>query len=105
METRNFVHKFLCADKDEMSAEEAQSSLTTIKDSGIVHHNYLLVAAHLMFRYRLLDVVADALDVPPHPSLEQVPRSPRPQHNVDRMQKVRVMSLKQGTFTQQMPDL
>jgi hypothetical protein len=40
--------------------------------------SYLLLASQIVFRYRLLDIMADVLDFPKHPEFREVQRMPRP---------------------------
>jgi hypothetical protein len=50
----------------------------------------------ILFRYRLLDILANVLDVPRHPSLHNISRVPHPKLP-DRMLKVSQL------FNQQLP--
>lgn len=85
MNTRDFIRQFLGS--DEQGTEEAHSSLRRMKDVT-PHHQHLLLVALIIFRYRLLDIFADALDVPRHPKFCVVPRSGKPEHSVSRLDRV-----------------
>jgi hypothetical protein len=89
--TRNFVHKFLGSEQHGPSIEEARASLALMHKSPTPSNAHLIAAAQILFRYRLLDAFADVLDVPPHKSLQRVPRTPRPVGTVERLDRVRFL--------------
>jgi hypothetical protein len=88
--TREFISQFLGS--DEQGIEEAHLSLRKFND-GKPHNQHLLVVALIIFRYRLLDIFADVLDVPRHPKFSAVPRMSKPKHSVLRLDRVWLIHL------------
>jgi hypothetical protein len=86
--TRMFLQQFLGSDSPEMSFEDARASLARVNSSIQPAHKYLTAAAHVIFRYRLLDIVADVLECPRHPDLVDMPRIARPGVTTTRLDSV-----------------
>jgi hypothetical protein len=61
--TREFIRRFLAADEHLTSTANAQSALLAFNDSASVSSHHVLAAAHVLFRYLLLDTCADVFDV------------------------------------------
>jgi hypothetical protein len=72
--SRKFLVPYLGTKDDSRSNDEARSSLIKIR-SNVPTVKGVHTAAHLLFRYWLLDVMADVLDIPPYPNLESVPKA------------------------------
>ena len=60
-------------EEDSRSNDEAQSSMIRMKSSPPTLKG-IHAAAHILFRYRLLDIMADVQNIHPHPTLESVPK-------------------------------
>jgi hypothetical protein len=88
--TREFIQQFLGS--DEQGIEEAHLSLRKFNDVK-PQHQHLLVVALIIFRYRLLDIFADVLDVPRHPKFSVVPQMSKPKHTVGWLDRVWVLHL------------
>jgi len=86
--TRTFIREFLGPDDSTSSIEEARSSLLTGSRSQRPSNKNLVTAAHIIFRYRLLDIVADVLETPRHADVSLVPKNPAPDFKIDRLTKV-----------------
>jgi hypothetical protein len=85
---RDFVRKFLVLDNPDLSPEGALAALTQMNDSTSVSHTHVLYASQLFFRYLLLDVCADAYNLPASTSNRILTHSQRPSWGVDKMYKV-----------------
>jgi hypothetical protein len=72
--TQKFLVPYLGAKEDSRSNDEARSSLVRIHPI-VPNLKGIHAAAHILFRYRLLDIMADVLDIPPHPTLESIPKA------------------------------
>lgn len=88
-----FISKFLGISEDpdnaNISTAEARHELINLTRSGQAGHQNLVHAAHIIFRYQLLDIVADVLGAPRHPSFVHVPRTFAPNFkDVTRLTKV-----------------
>jgi hypothetical protein len=88
--TREFISQFLGS--DEQGIEEAHLLLRKFNDVK-PHNQHLLVVALIIFRYRLLDIFADVLDVPRHPKFSVVPRMSKPKNSVLRLDRVWLIHL------------
>jgi len=89
--TRAFLRKFLGSDDHALSIDEARSSLVVGSRYGNASNKHIVLAAHIIFRYRLLDVVAEVLGVPCSQDLPYISRIPSPQPVVGRLDKVCVI--------------
>jgi len=69
-----------------MSVEATRTNMMSIRADA--HSAYFLVAARVLFRNHLLDILADVLDVPHHADLACVPRSPKPTGTPEHLDKV-----------------
>lgn len=88
-----FTHKFLGTtehpDNAGISADEIRQALVHLKRAQGAGHQHLAHAAHFIFRYQLLDIVADVLSTPRHPNFTPVPRTSSPHFKeVTRLSKV-----------------
>jgi hypothetical protein len=86
-----FIQKFLGTAPDEcnIAPDETRKSLIHLERSFHAGHQHLVYAAHIIFRYQLLDVVADVLGTPRHPDFIHVPRTSPPNFkDVARLSKV-----------------
>ena len=74
-----FFHKFLGTtehpDDADISADEIRQTLVLLEHAPGAGHQHLAHAAHFIFRYQLLDIVADVLSTPRHPNFTPVPRT------------------------------
>jgi hypothetical protein len=71
-----------------MSVEEARTSLVCVPDEPQPANQYLVIVGNIIFRYRLLDIVADVLDSPRHQALTDIPKSTRPKNTTGRLDAV-----------------
>jgi hypothetical protein len=86
-DTREFIQTYLGCGIDTRSLEDARSLVLHI-DKSPPHRRHVNRAANILFRYKLLDVLATVLEIPPQDDLEVVPPMPPPLHTVDRLNKV-----------------
>ena len=85
---RDFVRWFLGADDHTLSPEDAQSALVQMTESVSVSNVHVLFAAQVFFRYMLLDVCADAYNLPRTEANRIILRSPQaPSGGVEKMHK------------------
>jgi hypothetical protein len=90
---RDFLHRFLGSEQSGITIEEAHSALVRVDGFPQPANQQLIVAAQVLFRYRLLDVFSDVLDCPHHPEFREVPRTPRPPGSVVRLDRVGFISV------------
>jgi hypothetical protein len=80
----DFLQRFLGCEEEDMSmpVEDTRSSILALSrvgdTSSHVSTQKALVAGHIIFRYRLLDVLARALDLPRHVTFTHVQRTVAP---------------------------
>jgi hypothetical protein len=86
-ETREFLQTFLGCGINTRSLEDARSSVVHV-DKSPPNPRHVHRAANILFRYKLLDVIATVLEIPPQDNLEVVQPMPPPLHTVDRLNKV-----------------
>jgi hypothetical protein len=85
---REFLHKFLGTNEYCQDPHEARQGLVQLHQSRNSPTAHILVAAQVIFRYRLLDIYADALGIPCYEDLAVVPRMEKPSVSVGRLDKV-----------------
>ena len=85
---REFLHKFLGTTEYCQDSVEACQGLVELRQSRNSPNAHILQAAQVIFRYRLLDIYADALGIPSYHDLAVVPRMARPSVSVGRLDKV-----------------
>jgi len=76
-----------------MPLEETRLALVNVPEKQVGSNMHQLLAAQIIFRYRLLDIFADTLDVPCHPSLTQALRLPLPPISTTRLDSVCSLSM------------
>jgi hypothetical protein len=86
-ETRQFLRTYLGGGVNTRSLEDARSLVLRIKKSP-PNPRHVHPAANILFRYKLLDVIATVLEIPPHDDLQVVQPMPPPLYTVDRLNKV-----------------
>jgi hypothetical protein len=85
--TRAVLFQVMGGDGYEWSRNKSEA-IVHLNSSSKRSHGHLLYMAHIFFRYRLLDIYADALGLPVHNKLGIVPRAPRPSCLVRRLSEV-----------------
>jgi hypothetical protein len=86
-DTHDFLQRYLCVGKDRRSFADVRSIVLHIGKSA-PNPRHLHPAANVLFRYKLLDIMASVLGLPAHKDLETVPPMPPPLQRVDRLVKV-----------------
>jgi hypothetical protein len=84
---REFLHRFLGSEGTGITFEEARSALVRA-DSPQPANQQLVVGAQVLFRYRLLDVFAEVLDLPRHSQYREVAQTARPTCSVVHLDRV-----------------
>ena len=79
--TREFLDVFFSCETN------AKSSVLHI-DKTPPKRRHIQQAAHILFRYKLLDIMACTLNVPPHQDLQVVPPTPPPTLTVEQLNRV-----------------
>jgi hypothetical protein len=85
---REFLHKFLGTEEYCQDSVEARQGLVELRQSRNSPNAHILQAAQVIFRYRLLDIYADALGIPTYEDFAVVPRMAKPPVTVGRLDKV-----------------
>jgi hypothetical protein len=85
---REFLQKFLGTNEYCQDPHEARHGLVQLQQSRNSCNAHILLAAQVIFRYRLLDIYADALGIPCYEDLAVVPRMKKPSVSVGRLDKV-----------------
>lgn len=84
-----FLEEFLGNKLSDQSAEAVRSAVVSGSHNAQPSHQHLLLVGQIIFRYQLLDIAANTLNIP-HPECHSlVERKPRPAYEVKRLNKVR----------------
>ena len=76
--TGHYLQRFLGSDEHAMTLDEARESLLCRNEEPPASNMHLTAAAGVIFRYRLLDIVADIVGCPEPDGHTRVERGPRP---------------------------
>jgi hypothetical protein len=85
---RQFLQHFFKTGNEGETDQDARTSLLSLSRYPNTSHKYTMQGAHVVFRYRLLDIVADALDIPRSENVSAVEQRPIPDFKVERLDKV-----------------
>jgi hypothetical protein len=84
--TREFVKDYLGCAKE--PSRNAAHELLLVKSQSLPPVQHIIAASVIVLRYRLLDILADVVGMPHHPSLHQIAKQERPKETTERLTSV-----------------